>query len=70
MGDWLDDAKAIEELERERCIQAVQARTRPSGPSRSQCRDCDEQIPVKRQALGGITRCTPCETTFEKGQRR
>ncbi|WP_339531553.1 TraR/DksA C4-type zinc finger protein [Pseudomonas mucidolens] len=70
MGDWLDHAKAIEELERERSIQAQLARRRPSGPSRSHCLDCDEQIPVKRQALGGIIRCTPCQTTFEKGNRR
>lgn len=70
MGDWLDHAKAIEELERERSIQAQLARPRPSGPSRSHCLDCDEQIPAKRQALGGITRCTPCQTTFEKGNRR
>lgn len=70
MGDWLDHAKAIEELERERSIQAQLARPRPSGPSRSHCLDCDDQIPAKRQALGGITRCTPCQTTFEKGNRR
>ncbi|NMY03707.1 TraR/DksA family transcriptional regulator [Pseudomonas sp. WS 5059] len=70
MGDWLDDSKKIEELERERCIQAHRARLRPSGPSRSHCLDCDEQILAKRQALGGITRCTPCQTTFEKGNRR
>lgn len=70
MGDWLDHAKAIEELERERSIQAQLARPRPSGPSRSHCLDCDDEIPAKRQAMGGITRCTPCQTTFEKGNRR
>lgn len=70
MGDWLDNAKAIEELERERCIQAQRARPRPSGPSRSHCLDCDDAIPAKRQALGGITRCTPCQTTVEKGMQR
>ncbi len=70
MGDWLDDAKAIEEREREWCIQAQRARPRPSGPSRSHCRDCDDEIPAERQAQGGIIRCTPCQTTFEKGNRR
>lgn len=70
MGDWLDDAKAIEELERERCIQAQRARPRPSGPSREHCLDCDEQIPAKRQAMGGITRCTPCQTLNERRDRR
>ncbi|WP_046070473.1 TraR/DksA C4-type zinc finger protein [Pseudomonas synxantha] len=70
MGDWLDDAKAIEELERERSIQAQLARPRPSGPSRSHCLECDEQIPAARQILGGITRCVPCQSFFEKGVKR
>lgn len=70
MGDWLDNAKAIEELERERSIAAQLAKPRPTGPSRSHCKDCDNEIPAARQALGGITRCTPCQTTFEKGTRR
>ncbi|QLG95762.1 TraR/DksA family transcriptional regulator [Pseudomonas yamanorum] len=67
MGDWLDDAKVIEELERERSIQAQRARPRPSGPSRSHCLDCDSAIPAMRQAHGGIVRCTPCQSVFEKG---
>jgi phage/conjugal plasmid C-4 type zinc finger TraR family protein len=70
MGDWLDDAKKIEELERERSIQAQLARPRPSGPSLSDCKDCDMPIPQKRQALGGITRCVPCQSLIEQGQRR
>ena len=70
MGDWLDNAKAIEELERERSIAAQLAQPRPTGPSRSHCKDCDNEIPAARQALGGIARCTPCQTTFEKGTRR
>lgn len=70
MGDWLDHAKAIEELERERCIQVQLARPRPSGPSRSHCLDCDDEIPASRQALGGKTRCVPCQSFFEKGVQR
>ena len=70
MGDWLDSAKAIEELERERSITAQLAKPRPSGPSRSECLDCDNDIPEARQALGGILRCVPCQTIFEKGALR
>ncbi|MBC2405483.1 TraR/DksA family transcriptional regulator [Pseudomonas sp. WS 5106] len=70
MGDWLDDAKAIEELERERSIQAQLARPRPSGPSLPDCIDCDNEIPAARQALGGITRCVPCQTLHERSYRR
>ena len=67
MGDWLDNAKAIEELERERSIAAQLAKPRPIGPSRSECLDCDNDIPAARQALGGILRCVPCQAIFEKG---
>jgi len=70
MGDWLDNAKAIEELERELSIAAQLAKPRPSGPSRSHCDDCDNEIPAARQALGGILRCVPCQSTFEKEARR
>lgn len=70
MADWLDRAQALEERERQQAITAQLARPRPSGPSRSHCLECDNAIPVQRQALGGISRCTPCQTTFEKGQRR
>ncbi|MEB0090067.1 TraR/DksA C4-type zinc finger protein [Pseudomonas sp. CCI4.2] len=70
MADWLDDAQVIEELERKRSIEGLLARPRPSGPSRSHCLTCDDKIPARRQAMGAIVRCVPCQTTFEKGNRR
>jgi phage/conjugal plasmid C-4 type zinc finger TraR family protein len=70
MGDWLDDAKAIEELERERSIVAQLARPRPAGPSRTHCLDCEEPILEKRRALGGVVRCTPCASLTEQGKRQ
>lgn len=70
MGDWVDDAKSISELERERSIAAQLARPRPSGPSRIHCQDCEEPIPEQRRASPGILRCTPCESLFEQGKRR
>ena len=69
MADWLDNAKAIEELERERSIAAQLARPRPMGPSRTHCEDCSNEIPAARQALGGKTRCVPCQTTHERSNR-
>jgi phage/conjugal plasmid C-4 type zinc finger TraR family protein len=65
-----DRAQALEQRQREQAITAQLAKARPTGPSRSHCLDCDELIPEKRQALGGITRCTPCQSLFEQGQRR
>ncbi|WP_205904984.1 TraR/DksA C4-type zinc finger protein, partial [Pseudomonas viridiflava] len=43
---------------------------RASGPSLTHCQDCDKEIPSARQALGGMTRCVPCQSLTEKGQRR
>lgn len=65
-----DRAQALEQRQREQAINAQLAKARPTGPSRSHCLDCDEPIPEKRQALGGITRCTPCQSLFEQGKSR
>jgi len=65
-----DRAQALEQRQRDQAIAAQLARTRPSGPSLTHCEDCDKPIPEERQALGGMTRCVPCQTLFEQGQRR
>ncbi|RON66620.1 conjugal transfer protein TraR [Pseudomonas fluorescens] len=61
-----DRAQALEQRQRDQAIAAQLARTRPSGLSLTHCEDCDKPIPEKRQALGGMTRCVPCQTIFEK----
>jgi phage/conjugal plasmid C-4 type zinc finger TraR family protein len=66
MLDWFDRAQAQEQRERDKAIAAQLARPRPSGPSRTHCQDCDNEIPAARQALGGITRCVPCQSIFEE----
>ena len=65
-----DRAQALEQRQRDQAIAAQLARTRPIGPSLTHCEDCDKPIPEKRQALGGMTRCVPCQTIFEKGVLR
>jgi len=65
-----DRAQALEQRQREQAITAQLAKARPTGPSRSHCLNCEEPIPEKRQELGGITRCTPCQSLFEQGKRR
>ena len=69
MVDWFDRAQAQEQRERDKAIEAQLARPRPSGPSRTHCQECESPIPEARQALGGIVRCVPCQTTFEQGKR-
>ena len=64
-----DRAQALEQRQRDQAIAVQLARPRPSGPSRTHCQECESPIPEARQALGGIVRCVPCQTTFEQGKR-
>ena len=48
----------------------LRQRKRPIGPSLTHCEDCDNEIPAARQALGGMTRCVPCQSIFEREVRR
>lgn len=61
-----DRAGKLEQFQRDQAIAAQLARPRPSGPSRTECLDCEGEIPAARQALGGIRRCVPCQSIFEK----
>lgn len=65
-----DRAQATEQLQRDLEIAAALATARSTGPSREECRDCGDEIPEARRALGGMTRCVPCQTTFEKRGHR
>jgi phage/conjugal plasmid C-4 type zinc finger TraR family protein len=60
-----DRAQALEQRQRDQAIAAALAQVRPSGPSLTHCEDCDNEIPPARQALGGMTRCVPCQTVHE-----
>ncbi|BAP43928.1 prophage PSPPH06, DksA/TraR family C4-type zinc finger protein [Pseudomonas sp. StFLB209] len=64
-----DQAQAFDQHMRDLEIAAALAGPRPSGPSLTHCKDCDCEIPEARRALGGITRCVPCQTLTEKGRR-
>ena len=65
-----DRAQALEQRQRDQAIAAQLAKVRPTGPSRTACLDCEGDIPAARQALGGILRCVPCQSIFEKEGRR
>lgn len=65
-----DRAQALEQRDRDQAIAAALAGARSTGPSLEHCDECGEEIPEARRALGGMTRCVPCQTTFEKGIRR
>ncbi len=67
-----DRAQALEQRQRDQAIDNALARAREwsTGPSLTYCKDCDGPIPDARRALGGMTRCVPCQSTFEKGVQR
>lgn len=65
-----DRAQALEQWLRDQEITAALASVRSTGPSLELCEECDREIPEARRALGGMTRCVPCQSTFEKGSRR
>jgi phage/conjugal plasmid C-4 type zinc finger TraR family protein len=69
MVDWFDRAQELEQRQRDQAIKAQLQRPRPVGPSLTHCQDCDKEIPPARQALGGMTRCVPCQTVHEKSNR-
>ncbi|MGZ0703801.1 TraR/DksA C4-type zinc finger protein [Pseudomonas piscis] len=64
-----DRAQALEQRQRDQAIAAALAGARPSGPSLNHCEDCAGEIPEARRALGGKTRCVPCQSLFERPQR-
>ena len=37
-------------------------------PSLTECESCGEDIPLKRQQLGGVTRCFDCQKHFERSR--
>lgn len=69
MADWVDRAQKLEQRQRDHAIKAQLLNPLPVGPSLTHCLDCDKEIPPARQALGGKTRCVPCQTDFEKSKR-
>jgi phage/conjugal plasmid C-4 type zinc finger TraR family protein len=69
MVDWFDRAQELEQRQRDQTIKAQLLTPVPVGPSLTHCEDCDNEIPPARQALGGKTRCVPCQTGFEQSKR-
>jgi phage/conjugal plasmid C-4 type zinc finger TraR family protein len=65
-----EQAQKLEMDERESILRRRrEAAEKADKPSLSHCEDCGEEIPEKRQALRGVTRCVECQGDFEKQQR-
>ncbi|MGM8871582.1 TraR/DksA C4-type zinc finger protein [Psychrobacter sp. 2Y5] len=62
MADDIDLAQERQDLEMAARMQIAQ---RFDTPSLTECDDCGEDIPSKRQSIGGVTRCVDCQNHFE-----
>ncbi|WP_171334249.1 TraR/DksA C4-type zinc finger protein [Acinetobacter sp. CFCC 10889] len=65
----VDLVEMAEEFQAMNLQEKINARTQFTVPSHDECDDCGEDIPVQRQALGGVTRCIECQTKFEAKQK-
>lgn len=66
-------AQALEQRQRDGSVAVAVTRARAElarakGPSLTHCEDCDSEIPEARRALGGKTRCVPCQSLFERAR--
>lgn len=69
MPDLFDRAAELEEQHRQRALDAQGRRCDFQKPSLANCQECGEEIPAERQAVGGVTRCVPCQESFERWGR-
>lgn len=66
MPDDMDRVQEINEQHLADCLDTHQRRTSEVSISSEICRECGENIPVKRrQAAPGCTRCIDCQTDYE-----
>ena len=66
MTDIIDQANDVAQQSIERAIANV---PKFNCPSLKECKDCGEPIPLKRQQLGGVTRCIDCQEYNDKKHR-
>ncbi len=60
-----DAADRAGELIEEREAAALAARKQFIGESETHRVECDDEIPERRRALGGVTRCVNCQEIYE-----
>lgn len=63
MSDVIDRAN---DLAQESIDRSLAKAKRFDIPSLTECIDCGEDIPERRQRLGGVTRCIDCQNNIEK----
>ena len=66
MTDIIDQANDVAQQSIERALLNAPKFDRPS---RTECEECGEPIPLERQQLGGVTRCIDCQEYNDKKHR-
>lgn len=63
--NYLEQAEALAQIERESGLQVIQSAL--GKPGLSHCEDCDDPIPPERHAAAPwANRCINCQTIFER----
>lgn len=67
---WAGDGAVQDQIDATVKDAIAKARARlPAGPGRSQCEDCDAEIPEpRRRALPGVRRCVGCQEEADRAQ--
>ena len=65
----VDFADVASDLEQERLTQSLNNRRQFDTASKLDCEDCGSEIPTQRRSIGGVTRCSLCQTKFEAKQK-
>lgn len=67
MADIIDQANDHAELMLSRQLKNAQ---KFNAPSRKNCIDCDDDIPLERQKLGAVLRCIDCQQEYDIKKKR
>jgi hypothetical protein len=65
-ADYLDEAVDLQATLNSTAVQAQLSKNTFHILSLTHCMDCDVEIEHKRQALGGVKRCTECEVFHQR----
>lgn len=63
MADDADRANDYLDLTMAHCLSRA---PKFDGPSLAECLECGDDIPPKRQAMGGIKLCVDCQSVLER----
>lgn len=67
MSDFVDEANELVEMRIQNQLANLRAAQRVV--SEEYCEDCCCDIPIQRQAIGGVTRCITCQQLYENEQK-